>query len=147
MFQCFCIEICTAHHLNEFKTYCVGTHISLITYSPHPVHYRMSYSMCLFPVYVLCNYNINPTYNNKFNWYRKCIQTGIRRNGCANGSAVLEYAGCSNTTSIQYTQHAGRPRRHMPKFRNNLPVHNHFYASLSYFTAARDEIHRVPLHI
>jgi hypothetical protein len=26
----------------------------------------MSYSMCLFPVYVLRNYNTNPTYNNKF---------------------------------------------------------------------------------
>lgn len=75
------------------------------------------------------------------------IQTGIRCNGCTNGSAVLEYAGCSNTTSIQYTQHVGRPRSYMSKFRNNLQAKNHFYnASLSYFTAASDEIHKA-LHI
>lgn len=121
MFQCFCIEMWTAHNLNEFKTYCVGTPLSH-NLSPPPVHYRI----CLLSVYVLRNYNISPTYNNKFNWYRKCIQTGIRCNGCTNGSAVLEYTGCSNTTSIQYTQHAGRPRSYMSKCRNNLQAHNHF---------------------
>jgi len=36
----------------------------------------------------------------------------------------------------------------MSKFRNNLQAHKHFYsASLSYFTAARDEIHKPPLPI
>jgi len=35
----------------------------------------------------------------------------------------------------------------MSKLRNNFQAQNHFYnVSLSYFTAARDEIHNTPLH-
>lgn len=108
----------------------------------------MLHSMYLFPIYVLCNYNINPTSNEKFNWYRKCIQTGKWCTSCTYGSAVLQHVGCFNTTSMQYTQHTGRPTSYLSKFRNNLQTHNHFYiTSLSYFTVARDEIHKAPLHI
>ena len=147
MFQCFCIEMWTARNLNELKTYCVGTHLShnlFFFFSVITCHTACVYSQFMSCVIITSDLYIIANSTDTEN----VIQTGIRCNSSTNGSAVLEYAGCSDTTSIQYTQHAGRPKSYMSKFRNNLQTQNHFYnVSLSCFTAARDEIHKAPLHI